>query len=166
MLLIDPAAAGLVGWLFGMVTRQSGHLFFEPRGYDTHHGVSYDHKEAIKVGYNMRRKAILIGLWLLLPVALWFKPDLFGLIAPDTSAHGYLNDVGLAWLALGVTGVCFRTVHLIFLRGPSCGLAWLVKILLDPFHNVAVYWRSPFALLGGEMLDPLTSVGDELHHPF
>jgi hypothetical protein len=69
--------------------------------------------------------------------------------------------VGLAWLALGVAGVGLRTVHLFVLRGLFCGLAWLVKILLDPFHNVAIYWRSPLALLSGEMLDPLTSVGDE-----
>jgi hypothetical protein len=27
--------------------------------------------------------------------------------------------------------------------------------LLDPIHNVAIYWRSPFALLKGEMLDPI-----------
>jgi hypothetical protein len=161
LLLIDPAAAGLVGWLFGMVTRQSGHLFFEPRGHDNHHNVSYAHKEAIKIGYNMRRKANLIGVWLLLPVALWFKPDVFGLIEPATGVHGYLNNVGLAWLALGVAGVGLRTVHLFVLRGLFCGLAWLVKILLDPFHNVAIYWRSPLALLSGEMLDPLTSVGDE-----
>ena len=34
LLFIDPAAAAMVGWLVGMVTRQSGHIFFEPRGYD------------------------------------------------------------------------------------------------------------------------------------
>jgi hypothetical protein len=34
LLFINPAAAGIVGWLIGMVSRQSGHIFFEPRGYD------------------------------------------------------------------------------------------------------------------------------------
>lgn len=32
LLLRDPAAAGLVGWLVGMVTRQSGHIISELRG--------------------------------------------------------------------------------------------------------------------------------------
>jgi hypothetical protein len=139
------------------VTRQSGHIFFEPRGFDAINGVSDAHKEAIKVGYNMRRKAILIGVWLALPLALYLSPSLFGLIEPAHGAAGYWHDVGLAWLALGVGGVCFRTMHLFLIRGPLCGLAWAAKIVLDPVHNLAIYWRSPLALLHGEMLDPIAS---------
>lgn len=157
LLFVDPAAAGIVGWLFGMVTRQSGHIFFEPRGFDAINGVSDAHKEAIKVGYNMRRKAILIGVWLALPLALYLSPSLFGLIEPARGAAGYWHDVGLAWLALGTGGICFRTIHLFLLRGPQCGLAWATKIVLDPVHNVAIYWRSPLALLHGERLDPIVS---------
>lgn len=157
LLFVEPAAAGIVAWLFGMVTRQSGHIFFEPRGFDAINGVSDAHKEAIKVGYNMRRKAILIGVWLALPIALFLSPSLFGLIEPAHGMAAYWHDVGLAWLALGVGGVCFRTTHLFLLRGPLCGLAWAAKIVLDPVHNVAVYWRSPLALLRGEMLDPIAS---------
>jgi len=157
LLFVDPAAAGIVGWMFGMVTRQSGHIFFEPRGFDAINGVSDAHKEAIKVGYNMRRKAILIGVWLALPLALFLSPSLFGLIEPAQGAAGYWHDVGLAWLALGAGGVCFRTTHLFLLRGPLCSLAWATKIVLDPVHNVAIYWRSPLALLHGERLDPIVS---------
>jgi hypothetical protein len=155
LVFVSPAAAGLVGWLVGMVTRQSGHIFFEPRGFDRIHNVSYAHKESIKVGYNMRRKAVLIGVWLSLPLLLWASPSLFGLIEPAVGFGGYLHDLGLLWLALGAGGLLFRTVHLFFLRGPLWGLAWCVKILLDPLHNVAIYWRSPLALLRGERLDPL-----------
>ena len=64
LLFSDPALAGLVGWLVGMVSRQSGHIFFEPRGFDTIHNTTYEHKESIKAGYNMQRKGILIGVWL------------------------------------------------------------------------------------------------------
>ena len=155
LLFVDPAAAGIVGWLVGMVTRQSGHIFFEPRGYDTINNTSYDHKESIKVGFNMRRKAILISLWLSLPVLLWLSPSLFGLIQPAQGFNGYMHDVGLMWLALGSGGLLFRTLHLFFLRSPSWGLAWAAKILLDPFHNVHIYWASPIALLKGQRLDPL-----------
>ena len=63
LMFVDPASAALAGWLVGMVTRQSGHIFFEPRGFDSIHGVSYEQKESIKVGYNMRRKSVLIGVW-------------------------------------------------------------------------------------------------------
>jgi hypothetical protein len=155
LLFLDPAAAAMVGWLVGMVTRQSGHIFFEPRGYDRINQATDAHKEAIKIGYNMRRKAILIGVWLLLPALLYVSPSLFGLIAPATGLSGWLHDVGLLWLALGVGGLLFRTVHLFFLRGPAWGLAWATKILTDPFHNVALYWKSPQALLQGQRYDPL-----------
>jgi hypothetical protein len=155
LLFVDPAAAGLVGWLVGMVTRQSGHIFFEPRGFDAINNTSYAHKEAIKAGYNMRRKSLLISVWLALPALLYLRPDLFGLIEPAAGRAGFVHDTGLLWLALGAGGLIFRTLQLFFLRGPAWGLAWAVKILTDPFHNIAIYWKSPLALLRGERLDPL-----------
>ncbi len=157
LLFVDPAAAALVGWLVGMTTRQSGHIFFEPRGFDRIHGVSYEHKEAIKVGFNMRRKAVLITIWLGLPLLLWLSPSLFGWIEPAHGAQGFAHDVGLGWLALGAAGLLFRTVHLCFLRDPAWALAWAVKIITDPFHNIAIYWRSPLALLQGQRYDPMDS---------
>lgn len=157
LLFIDPAMAGIVGWLVGMVTRQSGHIFFEPRGHDRIHDVSYEYKESIKVGYNMRRKAILISVWLALPTLLYLSPGLFGLFQPASSFPGYLHDVGLLWLSLGIGGMIFRTLHLFVLRGPVWGLAWACKILLDPCHNVSTYWQSPLALLRGERYDNLRS---------
>lgn len=165
LLFVDPAMAGLVGWLVGMVTRQSGHIFFEPRGYDHVNGASYAHKESIKVGYNMQRKALLIGVWLSLPLLLYVAPGLFGLIQPATGLQGYVHDVGLLWLALGAGGLLFRTLHLFWLRGPVWGLAWAAKILLDPFHNVAIYWRSPLALLRGQRLDPIEDEAEEALTP-
>jgi len=34
MLFVDPAVSALVGWLVSMTSRQAGHFFFEPKGYD------------------------------------------------------------------------------------------------------------------------------------
>lgn len=155
VLFTHPAAAGIIGWLVGMVTRQSGHIFFEPRGFDQLNNTTYAFKESIKVGYNMHRKAVLISVWLAVPALLFLSPSLFGLIEPSTNFDGYVHDIGLSWLALGVAGLLFRTLHLFFLRGPAWGLAWAAKILLDPFHNIATYWKSPFALLAGQRYDPL-----------
>jgi len=155
LLFINPAAAGLVGWLVGMVTRQSGHIFFEPRGFDEINQATDEHKESIKAGYNMRRKAVLLMVWVSMPLLLALQPSLFGLIAPAQGFAGYAHDVGLVWLALGAAGVLLRTVQLFFLRSPSWGLAWATKILLDPFHNVAIYWESPLALLRGQRYDPI-----------
>src|ERR1700722_15511958 len=74
----SPVASALIGWLGAMVSRQVGHFFFEPKGYDTVNQASHEHKEDIKVGYNLRRKIVLLSLWELSPLVLWLNPTLFG----------------------------------------------------------------------------------------
>ncbi len=153
-LFIQPAVAALIGWLVGMVTRQSGHFFFEPLGYDQVNQVSNDYKEEIKVGYNLRRKVVLLTIWVASPMMLVLNPSLFGLFEIDTSIAGFIQHTGLIWLALGIGGLIFRTVHLFFIKDVMSCLVWLTKILTDPFNDIVLYYKSPLALLRGEMLDP------------
>jgi hypothetical protein len=155
LLFIDPASAALLGWGVSMSTRQAGHFFFEPLGYDHVNQATHEHKEDIKVGYNLRRKVVLMSIWVMAPLALWLAPSLGGLIAPATGLGGYLHDVGIAWLALGVGGLLFRTLHLFWLFDVRTGLVWATKIITDPFHDAMIYWRAPLALLRGELIDPM-----------
>ncbi len=158
VLFFDPAMAALIAWGISMTTRQAGHFFFEPKGFDHVNNASFEHREAIKVGYNLNRKVVLLSVWAAFPLLLWLSPSVFGLIQPATDLSGYLHDVGMAWLALGVVGVVLRTLHLFVLKGVREGLAWAVKIITDPFHDVMLYWRSPLYLLKGELLDPMDHV--------
>jgi len=153
-LFIQPAVAALIGWLISMTTRQSGHFFFEPRGYDQVNQVSHEYKEEIKVGYNLRRKVVLLSIWAASPLLLLLDPSLLGLLAIDNSMTGFIHHTGLIWLALGIAGLAFRTIHLFFIRDFMSGLVWMTKILTDPFNDIVLYYRSPFALLRGEWLDP------------
>jgi hypothetical protein len=157
-LFIDPSVSALIGWCISMGTRQSGHFFFEPRGFDHVNNASDEHKEAIKVGYNMHRKTVLIGVWASIPLLLWLSPSLGGLIEPATGFAGLLHDVGWAWLMLGVAGMLLRVLQLWRRDGLVVGLAWMTKILTDPFHDIAMYWKSPFYLLRGQRLDPMEHV--------
>jgi hypothetical protein len=141
-----------------MTTRQAGHFFFEPRGYDHVNRVTDEHKEAIKVGYNIRRKVVLMTVWVLVPVLLALRPDLFGLIEPAVGWHGFWHDVGIGWLALGVAGLLFRVLQLAVQQNLRTALVWLTKILTDPFHDIVLYHRAPLALLRGERIDPMTHV--------
>ena len=75
----NPVASALIGWLVAMVSRQVGHFFFEPKGYDEVNQATHEHKEDIKVGYNLRRKVVLLSLWALSPLVLWLDPTLFGI---------------------------------------------------------------------------------------
>ena len=158
LLFVDPASAALLAWCVSMTTRQAGHFFFEPRGYDHVNRASHEHKEEIKVGYNLRRKIVLLSVWGVMPLLLWLAPSVGGLIAPAVGVEGYLHDVGIAWLALGVGGLLFRTLHLFFLYGVQTGLVWATKILTDPVHDVMLYWRAPLHLLRGELIDPMRHV--------
>ena len=154
LLFVDPVAAALIGWLVSMTTRQAGHLFFEPKGFDHVNHVTHEHKEEIKVGYNLRRKIVLLVVWALSPLVLFLDPTLFGMFAPWTSPADFMRQVAKIWLAIGVGGLLFRTVHLFFIRDVETGLVWMTKILTDPFHDLMLYRNAPLALLKGELIDP------------
>jgi hypothetical protein len=159
-LFVSPGVAALVGWFVAMWSRQIGHFFFEPKGFDEVNGLSHDAKEAMKVGYNLRRKVVLLSVWAVSPLVLWALPGLGGLVEPHTDWGGFLHDLSLMWLALGAAGLLFRTVQLFFARGVQTGLVWATKILTDPFHDVKLYARSPLHLLRGQLIDPMLHVRD------
>jgi hypothetical protein len=159
-LFVSPGVAALVGWFVAMWSRQIGHFFFEPKDYDEVNKLSHDAKEEIKVGYNLRRKVVLLSIWGVSPFVLWALPSLGGLVEPHTDWDGYLHNLALLWLALGVAGLLFRTVQLFFVRSVQTGLVWATKILTDPFHDVKLYARSPLHLLRGELIDPMLHVHD------
>jgi hypothetical protein len=137
-----------------MTTRQCGHFFFEPKAYDVVNDASHEYKEEIKVGYNLRRKVVLLTIWALSPLALYFDPTLFGIFTPAAGKMDFIRHVAEVWLVIGIGGVLFRTVHLFFLKDVQSGLVWATKILTDPFHDIKLYHKAPLALLRGELIDP------------
>jgi hypothetical protein len=154
----DPAKSALIGWLVSMVSRQSGHFFFEPKGYDTVNRATHEHKEQIKVGYNLRRKVILHIVWALSPALLWWDPTFFGLFPPHAGTGEFVRHVGEIWLIVGIGALVFRTVQLFFLKDVQTGLVWLTKIITDPFNDVKTYYKAPLFLMRGELIDPMGEV--------
>jgi hypothetical protein len=157
----NPAAAALIGWLVAMVTRQLGHFFFEPKGYDTVNQATHEHKEEIKVGYNLRRKVVLLSLWAASPLLLWLNPRLFGIFPRTTTNADFVRHVCQVWLALGFGALLFRTVQLFLQQNVLTGLVWFTKILTDPFHDIKLYCRAPLYLLRGELRDPMEDVAHQ-----
>ena len=82
LLFVNPVMAAFLGWIVAMVTRQIGHFFFEPKGYDEVNQATHEHKEEIKVGYNLRRKIVLLTFWFMSPLALYYSPTFFGIFQP------------------------------------------------------------------------------------
>ncbi|MGC8518973.1 MAG: hypothetical protein ACP5P4_10665 [Steroidobacteraceae bacterium] len=152
---VSPAWAALIGWLIAMVTRQCGHFFFEPKGYDAVNHATHAHKEAIKVGYNLKRKLVLLSIWALSPLLLWLDPTVFGLYRAPAVRGAFLTHLGQLWLAIGLGALLFRVVQLWILRDAHTALVWLTKIVTDPFHDIMLYHRAPVHLLRGELIDPM-----------
>lgn len=147
--LSSPAAAALVAWLISMTTRQAGHFFFEPRDFDEVNQATHEYKEEIKIGYNLRRKAVLMALWAASPLLLVWQPALWVLLEPHQGTVGFWHNVGIVWFAVGVGGLLFRTLQLIVIRDVQTGLVWFTKILTDPFNDIRLYHRAPLDLLRG-----------------
>ena len=154
LLFSDPALAALIAWLVSMTSRQAGHFFFEPLGYDEVNQATQEHKEEIKVGYNLRRKIVLLAIWAISPIALLLDPSALGFLVPHTTFETYARNTGMIWLVIGVGGLLFRTLHLFYLKSVLEGLVWMTKILTDPFHDIYLYYKAPLALLRGELIEP------------
>jgi hypothetical protein len=156
LIFINPVWAIMVGWLLAMIVRQIGHFFFEPKTYDEVNQASHDYKESIKVGYNLQRKFVLLGIWVLMPAVLYFQPHFFGFFNDQEVARGLLYNTSVVWLFVGIGAVLFRTVQLFFLKGIQPGLVWATKILTDPFHDIKIYHKAPYYIAKGEMYDDMT----------
>ena len=155
LLWVEPAAAVLLAWLVAMPSRQIGHFFFEPRDYDLVNDASHDRKEAIKVGYNLRRKAILLWIWALSPLVLDVESDAVG----PAGVSGELGRGRAQRLrCCGSRSASARLPCGPFtfssFRDVQTGLVWAAKIVTDPFHDVKLYHRAPFQILRGELVEP------------
>jgi len=148
----DPWLAALIGWLVSMTSRQIGHFFFEPRDYDVINQATDEYKEAIKVGYNIRRKIVLMTVWALSPLLLLVDPTMLGLVAAPRTWLQFARHLGYLWFAVGVSGLLFRTVQLFLTKDYLTGLAWTTKILTDPFHDIKLYYRAPLQLVRGGLI--------------
>ena len=130
-----------------MTSRQTGHLFFEPRTYDYVNQATHEYKEEIKVGYNLKRKIVLLAIWAASPVLLLIEPTVFGLWTAPNGYWEFARHVGYMWFAVGIGGLLFRTVQLFIIKDVPTGLVWATKIVTDPFHDIKLYHAAPIALL-------------------
>ena len=153
-LFVDPVISAYIAWLFSMTTRQAGHFFFEPKDYDTYNQATQDYKEEIKVGYNLKRKRVLIACWLAVPVLAYFDAALFNFVMPDAAPDTLIDRIGWGWLWLGLAAVVFRMIQLTAIQSRRVALVWCIKILTDPFHDAVIYRKSPIYLLQGQLIDP------------
>jgi hypothetical protein len=155
LLFVNPTVAAIFGWGIAMWPRQIGHFFFEPKGFDTVNGVSFETKEEIKVGFNLQRKSLLFFSWLSVPALLFLAPSFFGVFsAPWIDLGTYLHHLGRLWLGVAAGALFGRAIWLCLTRNLQTGVVWFTKILTDPFNDIKIYHRAPMHILKGEWFEP------------
>jgi hypothetical protein len=159
LLPFNPIAASLFGWTVAMWSRQIGHFFFEPKGFDHVNKVTFQHKEEVKTGYNLQRKVMLLAAWLSVPAILWLSPTFLGIFSLSRG-YTFFDRLGILWLVLGGGGLLLRTLWLCATQSIQTGMVWFTKILTDPFHDVKMYHMAPVWLLRGQWFDPMEHVQD------
>ena len=162
-LFIDPVVSALVAWLVSMTTRQIGHFFFEPKDYDHVNQATHEHKEEIKVGYNLFRKIVLLSICAAIPVIAYWMPDALQWAVPQAYEDTPIRMTAMAWLFLGAGGLVFRVLQLWKQENLTAGLAWAYKIITDPVHDIKMYHKAPMYLLRGQLIDPMEHVGAPGH---
>ena len=155
LIFVNPVAAVMAAWPLAMIVRQIGHFFFEPKTYDEVNQATHEYKESAKVGYNLRRKVVLLSIWAATPVMLYVNPAFLGFFSADEVARGFLYNLSILWLIVGIGAVVFRSVQLFFLMGPQAAVVWAAKILTDPFHDWKIYHKAPYYIRKGEMYDDM-----------
>jgi len=155
LIFFNPVAAVMAAWPLAMIVRQIGHFFFEPKTYDEVNQATHAYKESVKVGYNLRRKAVLLSIWAAVPVILYFNETFFGFFKPSEIARGFVYELSILWLVVGVGAIVFRTVQLFLQMGIQSGIVWATKILTDPFHDWKIYHKAPHYIRKGEMYDDM-----------
>jgi len=165
LIFIEPVYAVMVGWLLAMILRQIGHFFFEPKTYDDVNDASHEYKESVKVGYNLKRKVILLTVWIISPVTLYFSPDFYGLLHSPQSGYAFLHNLSILWIFIGGGALVFRTLHLFLIMNIQSGLVWFTKIMTDPFHDIKIYHKAPLYLLRGELYDDMTDWYNPVVYP-
>jgi hypothetical protein len=151
LLFFDLPLAVHIGWAV-MIPRQAGHFFFEPKTFDHVNGVTSQYKESIKIGFNLKRKAILLSIWAFCPIALFLDPSFYGIFNASTT---YFDALGYVWGSLALAGLLFRTFHLFYLQDLETGLVWITKIITDPVYDIVAFYKSPILLLRGVKYDDM-----------
>jgi glutamate-1-semialdehyde 2,1-aminomutase len=123
--------------LAALFLRQIGHAILEPPCHD---------KEATLLGYNTRNKTMILGAYLVIPVAhliavgAWTGEALWSIAAPVAREL-------FGWTLAVVFG---RVAYLVWTHGFRLAMVWLVKLSTDPVTDIVAY--SPRFLGGSKAL--------------
>jgi glutamate-1-semialdehyde 2,1-aminomutase len=112
--------------LAALFLRQIGHALLEPPCHD---------KEATLLGFNTRNKTLILGTYLLIPVAFLLQSEAWN----PATLLAIAASVARAWFLWTLAVVGGRVVYLVWQHGLWLALVWFVKLITDPITDVIAY---------------------------
>jgi glutamate-1-semialdehyde 2,1-aminomutase len=125
VMAIDFTQAMFLG-VAALLVRQFGHAVLEPSCHD---------EEKLLLGYSTRNKSLILAAYVLIPLiglaqaSAWRLPELLA------EADG----IARLWFGFTLAMVFGRTLWLAVSRGGRIAMIWLVKLVTDPFTDIATY---------------------------
>jgi glutamate-1-semialdehyde 2,1-aminomutase len=113
--------------LFSLFLRQSGHAIFEPPCHD---------EEELLLGFNTRSKCFVVAGYTLAPIVTLLQ------LSGSVNFVQALEPVARSWLLVTLFFVLGHTGLLWMQYGFKIAMVWLVKLITDPFTDVAAYYPS------------------------
>ncbi len=132
-IFFDLTQAMCIG-LTALFVRQFGHAILEPPSHD---------KEQALLGFNTRDKSFLVAGYLLLPMLHLLKA---GSISLGTLAS-IVPAVAHEWFFLTAAVVLGHVTFLMWKFDFRTSMIWFVKLITDPFTDLAAYYDCVFKML-------------------
>jgi glutamate-1-semialdehyde 2,1-aminomutase len=132
-IFFDLTQAMCIG-LAALFVRQFGHAILEPPSHD---------KEQALLGFNTRDKSLLVVGYFLLPVLHLIKA---GSMSSSTLAS-IVAPVAHEWFYLTTAVVLGHITYLIWKFDFRTSMIWFVKLITDPFTDLAAYYNCMFRML-------------------
>jgi glutamate-1-semialdehyde 2,1-aminomutase len=108
--------------------RQLGHVILEPPCHD---------KEQALLGFNTRDKSLLVAGYLLIPI-IYLISGSFSL----KTLHSMIPIVAHLWFFLTLAVILGHVVLLCWKYDFHSSMVWLIKLVTDPFTDIAAYYTS------------------------
>jgi glutamate-1-semialdehyde 2,1-aminomutase len=133
LIFFDLTRAVCLG-LVALFVRQFGHAVLEPPCHD---------KEQLLLGFNTRDKTIIVAGYALIFAAVLMKVRARSLEA----VIGAAPTLAHWWFFMTVAVVLGHVAFLGWRHNLRNSLIWLVKLVTDPFTDIAAYYGSPYRIV-------------------
>jgi glutamate-1-semialdehyde 2,1-aminomutase len=118
--------------LGALFVRQTGHAILEPPCHD---------KEKALLGFNTRNKTLIVGGYILIPIAQILQLARGGSLTVE-SITSIAPIVAQQWFALTLAAVLGRVIYLIWAHDFRTSMIWFIKLITDPFTDILAYYNS------------------------